>query len=229
MTTPELVQFVKNEIAVGVSRQSISDKLKTQGLDDNDINEVFNIVSPVVVVHPETDSIPVINTIISEPLVVEQKPRKKPIKFIVVALIVLVLIGGGALAYTSGYITPIKELLKPLFGGIRSGCGDECIQPISDTDMDSQKKSFLVNLRALGEIYYDGNKNSYAGFCSSDLEKNTSGSLFLFSYFKEFKCNDSKTEWASWIQLSNKKYFCTDMRGYADFSSAPKGTLCSKE
>lgn len=115
MTTPELVQFVKNEIAVGASRQLISDKLKTQGWDDTDINEVFNIVSPVVAVPTTFNSIPVMASITNGgPLVVEQKPKRKLLKFFTIFIIILILVAGGALAYASGYFLTTSKLFSQM-------------------------------------------------------------------------------------------------------------------
>jgi hypothetical protein len=115
MTTPELVQFVKNEIAVGASKQLISDKLKTQGWDDTDINEVFNIVSPVVAVPTTFNSIPVMASITNGgSLVVEQKPKRKLLKFFTIFIIILILVAGGALAYASGFFLSTSKLFSQM-------------------------------------------------------------------------------------------------------------------
>ena len=45
MTSPELIQYVKNELARGTTRDIISDKLTTQGWNDLDILEVFNFIN----------------------------------------------------------------------------------------------------------------------------------------------------------------------------------------
>lgn len=45
MTSPELIQYVKNELARGTTRDIISDKLTTQGWNDLDILEVFNFIT----------------------------------------------------------------------------------------------------------------------------------------------------------------------------------------
>ncbi len=45
MTTPELIQYVKNEVAKGTTREVISGKLKMQGWTDLDVLEVFNIIN----------------------------------------------------------------------------------------------------------------------------------------------------------------------------------------
>ena len=128
--------------------------------------------------------------------------------------------------------TTIEELVSSLFGGINSDCGTqtECIQPVTDASLDLEKKSFLANLRVIGEIYYDGNKNTYSGFCSSkSTDSAYMHSLEFPSFMGEFKCNDSAKEWASWIKLSTNEYFCVDSTGYAAASLVPTETVCLKK
>lgn len=54
MTTPELIQYVKNETDKGVARNIITDNLKTQGWTDRDIVEVYNIINQVPTNKEET-------------------------------------------------------------------------------------------------------------------------------------------------------------------------------
>lgn len=131
MTTPELVQFVKSEIVAGVSKELISDKLKTQGWSDFDIIEVFGIVSQATIIPPsQAVPIPQIQKASETPMsfsqhtqplqpvypvnefFVQPKKSKKILKFIIIPVIVIILLGAGALAYASGYLTSLENVFS---------------------------------------------------------------------------------------------------------------------
>ena len=58
MTTPELIEYIKNELSYGRSREIIAGKLKIEGWADGDIIEAFGIVAKASV--PVSDPTPVI-------------------------------------------------------------------------------------------------------------------------------------------------------------------------
>jgi len=117
MTTPELIQFVKNELAVGSTRGIISAKLKLQGWTDLDIIEVFNIVNPIASpIHSEVQiesfnpvsPIDTMNSHISQ----EPKKWKKFIKIFIIILIPILLVIGGLFIYASGYFLNSSNLFS---------------------------------------------------------------------------------------------------------------------
>ncbi|MCX6753745.1 MAG: hypothetical protein NTV03_01675 [Candidatus Nomurabacteria bacterium] len=123
MTTPELIQYVKSEVAKGATREVISGKLKMQGWSDLDIIEVFTIMGQVSVPHEE----PVIPTQFTQPiqpiqpiqtmnssLPIQPKSGKKFLKYFIVILALLVLVIGGALAYASGYFLTTSKLFSQM-------------------------------------------------------------------------------------------------------------------
>ena len=132
MTTPELIEFVKSEIARGLSREIIENKLKEQGWSDLDIIEVYNIINIEVVKTPQSD-LPLASTLnqdISLPESVNemagavnltQQPSLEPLsvgksrrilKLIIIILIILVFVIGAALAYGSGYFMRADKLFS---------------------------------------------------------------------------------------------------------------------
>jgi hypothetical protein len=128
MTTPELIEFVKKEISLGVNRDIIKGKLKTQGWNDLDIIEAFNIINQTPIsplAHEEiitqqfemSNSInpinPVgsINNFNSIPYI-QTKSTNKIIKLLAVILIPVILISGLAIAYGFGYFTNFSNLFS---------------------------------------------------------------------------------------------------------------------
>jgi hypothetical protein len=102
---------------------------------------------------------------------------------------------------------------------------------ITDTKLsaDDLVKSILISMRSQSEVFYTGNKNAYKGFCVS---KNNDGAYHLAITLPKgsiYKCNDSVTEWAAGVKLSDGKYWCNDSKNFNNYSSViPKGTSCFK-
>jgi len=84
MTTPELITFVKGEIAKGASRDAVTSMLKPQGWSDVDINDTFNAIYPasILIQNPNPILSP---TLVVTPIVVAQaqKPPVTPIAVLV--------------------------------------------------------------------------------------------------------------------------------------------------
>lgn len=138
MTTPELIQYVKSEVARGTTREIISDKLKMQGWSVLDIVEVFNIINNETTKIPQSEKPPTstLNQDISsletvsqmagatntasltssvpqssfEPVSVHKS--RKALRLIVIILVLLVFIAGVALAYGSGYFMQVEKLFS---------------------------------------------------------------------------------------------------------------------
>src|SRR3989339_256030 len=109
MTTPELIQFVKNELASGLDRKTIATKLEAEGWSAGDIIDVFNIIEN----KPNVATVaPVIN---KTPKVIFLQSKKKVSSLLLPIIILIFIISGVALAYGSGYfIFPSKLLGESL-------------------------------------------------------------------------------------------------------------------
>lgn len=75
---------------------------------------------------------------------------------------------------------------------------------------DAAVQGNLVVLVTAGEVWYDSNNNSYAGFCNSKVVENARTSVP-----STVCCNESSNAWAAWAQeFTNKsKAFCIDSTG----------------
>jgi hypothetical protein len=102
MVTPELIQFVKSELAKGASKEAIIISLKANGWTSVDIDETFQAINPVNI---PTNT--VVNPIITSNIQNKQKPKFLKLGLVIVLPIILVL--GGALVYASGYIIPLEN------------------------------------------------------------------------------------------------------------------------
>lgn len=85
---------------------------------------------------------------------------------------------------------------------------------------EAKIKSEINMLRASGEIYYDGNSNSYKGFCKSkDVGVRNNE---LKQYKSTITCSDNVSSYQLNANLSGTKdYYCADSTGFA-------GTLSKK-
>ena len=94
---------------------------------------------------------------------------------------------------------------------------------------DAGIKSYLSNLRAEGELFYDANNNnSYAGFCSSSGLKNTRQSIES-SGGTSFICKDSSIKFAVSSKITDGTYFCIDSTGFANIiQKSITSTVCGK-
>jgi|GEM_PF-3718971 len=133
MITPELIQYVKSEVAKGTTREIISNKIKMQGWTDLDISDVFDVVNqpsselinssinsnkntvldPVVnqTINTIANPIPVINIMpMNSPVNIETKSNKHFIKYFVILLVIIILLSGVALAYASGFFLSTSKL-----------------------------------------------------------------------------------------------------------------------
>lgn len=132
MTTPELIQYVKSEIASGSPRDTIRIKLKEQGWSDLDIVEVYNIINNEIVKAPESglplasalnQDISSLETVsemagavngLQQPSFESVSPNKsrRILKIFIIILVLLVLVIGAALAYGSGYFMSASKLFS---------------------------------------------------------------------------------------------------------------------
>lgn len=95
MKNQELVNYIKQQLDQGVSKEEVTDKLVSKGgWDKQDVDEAFISIFP-----PTPEPKPEPEIIAPQPM--EIKPKKGSNKFLMVAtvMISLLVIGGGAFGY----------------------------------------------------------------------------------------------------------------------------------
>lgn len=119
MTTPELIEFIKNEFASGSTQEAITNKLKTQGWSDSDVLEAFGILNKksadsviVDIDKPKEFPVQINQTILpSDHPDILPSPRSKSLKITVLVIIIVILLLGCLFAYVSGvFLSPSKLL-----------------------------------------------------------------------------------------------------------------------
>lgn len=124
MTTPELIEFIKNEFASGSTQESITNKLKTQGWSDLDVLEAFDILNKKAV---DNINIAVISDKSKEsPILINQtvlstvhpdlltSSRSKSLRAIILIFIIVLLLLGGLFAYASGLFISSSKLFSQM-------------------------------------------------------------------------------------------------------------------
>lgn len=118
-----------------------------------------------------------------------------------IAIVLIIIFGGLVLIAVIGILSSV--VLASL--NIARAKGD-----------DAMVKSDVMTFRTEGELYYDGQNNSYAGLCASDSATylaaaseagDSSGSS------TNYQCNDSDTAWAASVPLRTAGYYCIDSMG----------------
>ncbi|MDE2030918.1 MAG: hypothetical protein KGI58_01510 [Patescibacteria group bacterium] len=127
MITPELVQFVRSELARGATKELITAQLKTQAWTDVDINEVFKSVSS------STSSA-------SSPY---PKKSKVFLGFVLIVLFFIIIILGGFIAYASGYVIPLTNVFSESVQSSKSSTGTtfDIAVTVDSSGMKSLKNS----------------------------------------------------------------------------------------
>ena len=117
MTTPELIEFIKNEFTSGSTQEAITNKLKIQGWSDSDVLEAFEILNKkslgdVIIDIDKPKEFPVqINQAVlpTEDNNISSPSKYKSLKVVILVFIVIVLILGIFVAYASGiFLSPSK-------------------------------------------------------------------------------------------------------------------------
>ena len=107
-------------------------------------------------------------------------------------------------------ISYIKKQIKLLSSSSYKSAQERILR---DKYNDASVWSYVGSQRALAEMFYDNNENSYKGFCkSSEMFKMKSA---LKDNNTVISCTDSKTEYRLSATLSTKKLFCADSLGNA--------------
>ena len=115
---------------------------------------------------------------------------------------------------------PIETIMQNVLGGMFGGVTSS-LNTARAKGSDAATKSYLANMRAQAELYYDSHGNSYAGVCSSKEFKKTKAAI-LSSSSRTPSCYDRTTSWAMSGELKTVPvtYWCADSRG----RSAPRAT-----
>ncbi|MBI1866462.1 MAG: prepilin-type N-terminal cleavage/methylation domain-containing protein [Candidatus Staskawiczbacteria bacterium] len=86
-----------------------------------------------------------------------------------------------------------------------------------DKGKDATVKGNLVVLITAGEVWYDKNNSSYAGFCGSDVAMKALSQVPAADDLEDKHCkvNDTATAWAACARefVDNTKAYCVDNKG----------------
>jgi hypothetical protein len=178
MTTPELVEFVKNEISLGVNRDVINIKLKTQGWSDSDIIDVYNIINQISTkpVLPTQSNIPdqtiqplesINNANTFSPT--QSNHSKKFLKSFIVILVLVVFSALGAVAYGSGYFISTSKLFSQVVDSSKNNTSvameinatfDASNMKLSEDSMGLSSEEFkTANFVSKGSFDFSDDKN----------------------------------------------------------------------
>ena len=109
MINDQLLRYVKQQLSLNVSKEVIFTNLKSQGWTDADINEVFTVITPVTAPTSAPTSSSVVDMVTPN---IPQSPtdfsntahtKSKKLFSIILILVLLGLVGGGAYAYYAGF------------------------------------------------------------------------------------------------------------------------------
>lgn len=143
-------------------------------------------------------------------------------------------------------MTP-EELFAQVFGGMMGGTDTSMKAEQSSAvtlaapggdlvsarlkGLDAQIQSTLSNMRAHAELYFDGNKNSYKGFCSAKGQSGGNTLARTLPVDTNYKCSDTATDWIAYAQLrkNTQSYACSDSTGVSTvIQGIPSGRTCKK-
>lgn len=102
------------------------------------------------------------------------------------------------------------------------------------SNMDTNIEVGLSGIRVSAELYYDGNKKSYAGVCRSTNPAYTYKNIAIEKILEEFSglvvCKDSQTAWAMSAQMNANpsQYMCSDSTGALTIRNSPITTTDCK-
>ena len=110
MINDELLGYIRQQLSKNVSKEIISSNLKSQGWTDADVNEAFGTLIPM-----STPIAPIPPSPIVKPT-----RRSKKIIFIILALVLLGVLGGGVYAYYSGVFVSLPSLASQAIDSARA-------------------------------------------------------------------------------------------------------------
>ena len=122
MTTPELIEYIKNEFIAGSTQEAITNKLKTQGWSDSDVLEAFNILNKkplgdivVDIDKPKEFPVQINQTILPvEHLDIPTTLRSKFLKISIIAIVIIFIIIGSFFVYASGFFLSPSKLFSQM-------------------------------------------------------------------------------------------------------------------
>ncbi|MFT7507056.1 MAG: hypothetical protein ACI92I_000194 [Acidimicrobiales bacterium] len=133
--TPEQFEYVKGELAKGITPDAIKEALRSNGYGEELIVQIFTSVD---------SGVPPVNAV-SQPVVI-QKEGPSVLKIVLIVIGVIV-----------GLIIVIPLALATIVSS--------SLNSARDKGQDAATKSEVSILRATAEMHYDDNNNSYVGVC----------------------------------------------------------------
>lgn len=194
MTTPELLSYIKGEIAKGTSKDSITSTLTTGGWQVSDVEEAFAIISPTpTVITPQAPPIASQEPIVSNfPRQSYQQPsyqapasmprsRSHAWAYAFVILFLLVAGGSAAFAYKTGYFISPEKKIAILSSNLKSATSvtfdillkGEGVNK-KNTTQSLDKNSFTLKLKGSTVLNTDSSNTSI----EAELHANTFNAQF---------------------------------------------------
>lgn len=188
MITPELIDFIKRDLSLSISKDDISVKLKTQGWTQADVDEAFNIINssmingsaivsnnPIssntnTIISPMHPEIPIqnISSINATNNYVPVSNKRKIIKIsIIIVLFVFVLLI-FFVAYASGYFTSQDKIFSNFLTASNENTSvlydfnikiDSSNMNMSSTDLSQVGDFKMINFNSKGAVDFSDKEN----------------------------------------------------------------------
>ena len=187
MITNQLLDYIKRQMSIRASKETIINNLKLAGWLDADISEAFKIIVPEVtpVINLNNTVSPQVNTTpnviqsakielqpISQPVDSTQSAisffRRKKLFLPIFIIILFILAGGGAYAFYSGFFVSLPGLFSESIDNIRT-VSSITYDTTIDVDLSNIKKEAGLSSPFMGDIFNSDKvaitvKGSYDGF-----------------------------------------------------------------
>lgn len=129
MINNQLLDYIKQQLSLNISRETITSNLKSVGWTEEDISEAFRTIIPLStsVSVPSTPTIsptisPGVSNVAKPEIKTEflkAKSKKGKVFAVILVLILLVLASGGAYAYYSGAFVSLPGLVSESIGNLK--------------------------------------------------------------------------------------------------------------
>ena len=137
MITPELKAYVEGEIKKGVSRETIMSSLVANGWTAADVAEMFSVLSAPAKI-PQS---PMQHLVVPQAYVKRTASKGRKIFFAALVFVLLVVAGGGAYAYYSGFFVSLPQLTSEALDNARAATGGNYDTTIR-IDLSENKEAF---------------------------------------------------------------------------------------
>ncbi len=122
MINDQLLNYIKQQLSLNITKEVITGNLKTQGWTDQDVGEAFLALSnptPVPTNIPRMEATTMTPTTTVDPASISSVPKSRKGLFVSIIIILLLLAGGGLYGYYSGYFSPLSNIFLKSVDNVR--------------------------------------------------------------------------------------------------------------